>query len=394
MSERPHVLFVDDEPMIIDGLRRMLRTCRERWAMSFAASGAAALEIMRTRPCDVVVTDYRMPEMDGAALLEQVRVEFPGTVRIILSGQTNEDNLLRIMVLAHEMLSKPTTPEMLIAAVDRLLQVRMRTDDGQQTAVAYVESLPSPPHTFAELLAALDADDASARSVSTVIEKDPAAAAKVLHLANSSAYTTGHKVSDVAQAVTLLGLHTVRGLVMMHDLIRVFDADGALPSEWIDGLTTHAVETSRLARLLGAGTGWESHAFTAGLLHEVGQLVLASARPKDFRTVLDAWASGGGGLADHEEAAFEASHVQVGTSLLGLWGLPTEVIDAIARHTAAPAPGPIPDAAAAVALAHVVMEADLGAVCGPHDATHPDDDHLDAAALAAIAQWRRDRTRP
>ncbi len=285
MTQRPHVLFVDDEPMIIDGLRRMLRICRDRWTMSFAESGAAALDIMRSRPCDVVVTDYRMPEMDGAALLEQVRTEFPSMVRVILSGQTNESNLLRIMVLAHEMLSKPTTPEALIAVIERLLEARLRTGSGQQNAVAFVESLPSPPHTFAELLAALEAEEASAQSVSVVIEKDPAATAKVLHVVNSSAYTAGHKVSDVAQAVTLLGLHTVRGLVMMHDLIRVFDTGGALPPTWIERLTTHAVETSRLARLLGAGTDWQSHAFTAGLLHEVGQLVLASARPAVFRKV-------------------------------------------------------------------------------------------------------------
>lgn len=391
MTQRPHVLFVDDEPMIIDGLRRMLRICRDRWTMSFAESGAAALDIMRTRPCDVVVTDYRMPEMDGAALLEQVRIEFPGMVRVILSGQTNESNLLRIMVLAHEMLSKPTTPEVLIDVIDRLLDARMRTGSGQQSAVAFVESLPSPPHTFVELLAALDEEDASAQSVSAVIAQDPAAAAKVLHLVNSSAYTAGHKVSDVAQAVTLLGLHTVRGLVMMHDLIRVFDAAGALPTTWIDALTTHAVETSRLARLLSTGTDWQSHAFTAGLLHEVGQLVLASARPADFRTALDDWESGDRELGTYEQARFDASHAQVGVGLLSLWGLPTAVIDAVGGHTTVPAPGAATDPASAVSLAHLITEADLGPVCGPHTGSPFDENGLDEAARAAISRWRRDR---
>ncbi|MDQ0365085.1 HDOD domain-containing protein [Catenuloplanes indicus] len=387
------MLFVDDEPMIIDGLRRMLRICRDRWTMSFAESGAAALDIMRSRPCDVVVTDYRMPEMDGAALLEQVRTEFPSMVRVILSGQTNESNLLRIMVLAHEMLSKPTTPEALIAVIERLLEARLRTGSGQQNAVAFVESLPSPPHTFAELLAALEAEEASAQSVSVVIEKDPAATAKVLHVVNSSAYTAGHKVSDVAQAVTLLGLHTVRGLVMMHDLIRVFDTGGALPPTWIERLTTHAVETSRLARLLGAGTDWQSHAFTAGLLHEVGQLVLASARPAVFRKVFDDWRSGGGGLDSYEHAAFDTSHLPVGVSLLGLWGLPTAVIDAVAGHTTAPVSGSPMDPASVVSLAHHITEADLEPVCGPHDAAAIDENLLDDDVRVAISRWRRERAR-
>jgi HD-like signal output (HDOD) protein/CheY-like chemotaxis protein len=390
VTYRPHVLFVDDEPMIIEGLGRMLRPCRRRWDLSFAEGGDAALAVLRDRPCDVVVTDYRMPGMDGAALLERIRTDYPGTARVILSGQTNEDNLLRIMVLAHEMLSKPTTPEELIGTIERLLEVRLSTEG----AVAFVESLPSPPHTLMNILSALDTADVSADSVGAVIERDPAVTAKVLHLVNSSAYTAGRNVSDVGQAVALLGLHTVRGLVLMHDLIHVFDADAVLPADWIDGLTRHAIETSRVARLLGAGTDWQSHAFTAGLLHEVGQLVLASARPADFRRALDGWRSGDGPLESREQEIFEVSHVQVGTGLLGRWGLPAAVISAVAGHTAPP--GPLTGPVAAVALAHRVVEARLGAACGPcagddlPDETMLDESGLDETARDAISRWRRD----
>ncbi|MFI5844626.1 HDOD domain-containing protein [Catenuloplanes sp. NPDC051500] len=386
MTDRPHVLFVDDEPMIIEGLGRMLRPCRRRWDLSFAESGEAALAVLRDKPCDVVVTDYRMPGMDGAALLERVRVDHPGTARVILSGQTNEDNLLRIMVLAHEMLSKPTTPEELIGTIERLLEVRVTTDG----AVAFVDSLPSPPRTLLEILSTLDSADVSADKVAAVIERDPAVTAKVLHLVNSSAYTAGRNVSDVGQAVALLGLHTVRGLIMMHDLIRVFDKDVALPADWIDGLTRHAIETSRLARLLGAGTDWQSHAFTAGLLHEVGQLVLASARPADFRRALDGWRAGNDPLERREQEIFEVSHIQVGTGLLGRWGLPAAVISSVARHTAPRSDLTGPDAA--VALAHRVVEARLGAACGPCADDVLDEAALDQPTRDAISRWERDLT--
>ena len=110
MTARPHILFVDDEPMILGGLRRMLRPSRDRWDMSFVDSGEAALAVLRAQPCDVIVSDFRMPGMNGAQLLELVRRDHPGTARVILSGHANQESMLSIMVLAHEFLTKPTTP--------------------------------------------------------------------------------------------------------------------------------------------------------------------------------------------------------------------------------------------------------------------------------------------
>jgi HD-like signal output (HDOD) protein/ActR/RegA family two-component response regulator len=401
VTDRPHVLFVDDEPRILGALRRMLRTHRDRWDMSFAEGGAAALATMQSRPCDVIVSDYRMPGMDGAQLLETVRREYPGTARVILSGQTNEDNVLKIMVLAHEFLTKPSTPDEVAATVERLLGTRVPPSGaGQRQDVALVEALPSPPQTLMDLVAALDAEDASTESVGTVVERDPAATAKILHLVNSSAYTTGRKVSDVGQAVALLGLDTVRGLVLTHDLIRTFDIGGGMPAEWIDGLTLHSVETSRLARMLGADTDWQSHAFTGGLLHEVGQLVLASSRPADFHRVLAAWRDGGAEpdaapLHVHEAAVFDVSHIDAGARLIGLWGLPAVIIEAIAGHATTEPPDAAVDPASAVALAHLAVEADLGAVCGPcgDPGAVLDVDRLDERSRAAVSRWRRERLR-
>lgn len=388
MSERPYLIFVDDEPRILDGLRRMMRVHRHRWDMAFAGSAEEALATLCSRRCDVIITDYRMPGMDGAQLLDRVRSDHPGTARVILSGQTNEDNLLKIMVLAHEFLTKPTTPEQLVFAIERLLGVRMTAAGGRRPRLALSESLPSAPNTLLELTEALDAEGASAQSVGSVIERDPAATAKVLQLVNSSAYTAGRTVSNVAQAVDLLGLHAVRGLVLMHDLIRTFDADGALPAEWIEVLTVHSVETSRLTRLLSGEAPWQSHAFAAGLLHEVGQLVLASSRPGEFREVLGSWRAGDGPLCGYEAEVFDVSHVDVGASLLALWGLPTAVVDAVGGHTTTPPPAPVTDPSSAVALAHLIVEAELGPACGPCRGAAFDEGGLDEHTRGSISRWR------
>jgi HD-like signal output (HDOD) protein/CheY-like chemotaxis protein len=384
----------------------MLRTHRDRWDMSFAEGGAAALATLHTKPCDVIISDFRMPGMDGAELLERVRDEYPGTARVILSGQTNEENLLRIIVLAHQFLTKPSTPEQIVETVERLIGVHATsTDEETRRDVTAIESLPSAPNTLIELVEALESDVGSAQSVGAVIERDPAAAAKVLHLVNSSAYSLGRQVSSVGQAVALLGMNTVRGLVLMHDLIRTFDVAGHLPAEWIHGLTLHSVETSRLARQLAADAAWESHAFMAGLLHEVGQLVLASSRPAAYRDVLATWRavrddtgesvmSEDGTLDVAELAAFEVCHGDVGADLLGLWGLPVPVVEAVSGHAAGTAITAATDASSAVALAHLMVEAELGPVCGRYDDTSPlDEDQLDEAARAAITRWRRELSR-
>jgi HD-like signal output (HDOD) protein/ActR/RegA family two-component response regulator len=387
MTQRPHILFVDDEPNILGGLRRMLRSRRGDWEMSFAGGGAEALEIVRAQHCDVVVSDYRMPGMDGAALLTRVRDESPRTARVILSGQTNEENLLGIMLLAHEMLTKPSTPDQLTATIERLISVGA----GHDPAIA--EFLPSPPNTLVELVEALDDHDASAQSVSRVIERDPAATAKVLHLVNSSAYSAGRRIGNVGQAVALLGLDTVRGLVLMHDLIRSFDVGADLPPDWLDSFTRHCVETSRLARTLAGGADWQSYAFTAGLLHEVGQLMQAASRPVEFRRVLTAWQEAVDGEAENlllstfERAVFDTSHVEAGVSLLALWGLPTPVIDAVAGHAVTEPPTVVDDPTSAVRLACLVVESELGRACGP--VIQLDETNWDARVTDAVSQWRR-----
>jgi HD-like signal output (HDOD) protein len=228
---------------------------------------------------------------------------------------------------------------------------------------------------------------------------------------NSSAYSIGRRVSDVTQAITLLGLPTVRGLVLMHDLVVAFRADMGLSSAWIDGLTLHSVETSRLSGLLAAGTDWQSQAITAGLLHEVGQLVQASSEPVGFSQVIAAWHDASGTAAAGNDAAgndaagndaedvslrafevpaFGVSHVEAGANLLSLWGLPTPVVHAVASHAGRPASAPADDLCSTVAIAHRAVEAEIGLVCGP--VAGEVEAEWDERTREVVNRWRRERS--
>ncbi|GLY92947.1 HDOD domain-containing protein [Actinoplanes sp. NBRC 103695] len=374
MTGKPHVVFVDDEPRILDGLRRMLRREGARWDMSFAAGGAEALALMESRGCNVVVSDFRMPNMDGGQLLSKVQTLYPATARVILSGQTGEKDVLRVISLAHQFLTKPAARDQLVQTVDRLIAAQAASgDESARRDVSMVDSLPSPPGLVVQLISALNEEDPSPESVGAIIEQDPAAAAKVLHLVNSSASMVSNVVSDVVQAVVMLGTHTVRGLVLMHAVVRGLDPGGVLSTTWIQEVTDHSVHTSRLARQLAGAAPWADAAFTAGLLHEVGQLVLASSRPESYPDVLRSWRDKSApgtedgpnpALDDVERAGCGTCHSEAGANLLTLWGLTPAVVDAVARHAGLEASPTVVDPSSAVALAHHVVEAELGPICG------------------------------
>lgn len=388
---QPHVLFVDDEPRMLSGLRRMLVGQREHWRMSFANSAHKALDVLSADSCDVIVTDYRMPEMDGGELLRLVREQYPSTARVIFSGQTDESSLLNVVLLAHRLLSKPCQAEEIISAIERVLALRaVLSDENIKREIVGLESLPSPPTTLIELFQVLESENASVAAVASVIERDPAATAKVLQVVNSVSSGMKIRVTDLRQAISLLGMRNVRALVLMHDLIGTFDTQKLVSPEWASQLTRHCIQTSRLARRLAGDAPWADHAFIAGLLLEVGQLVLASCRPDAFTACLDAWHESEGSLSDAELAILNINHARIGAYLLHLWGLPLDVVEAVASHgmpveTLCPT-----DVASTVALAHALVEDLFGPICGDaYRGQNAVKAQTDPETLRRIAVWRR-----
>ncbi len=392
MSERPHILFVDDEPAMLSGLRRSLRGQRDRWDLSFANGGEEALGILEKQRCDVVVSDFRMPGIDGADLLQIVRKRYPGTARLILSGHTDETDLLRVILLAHQFVHKPCREDDLVAAIERVLGLRSTLANADvRREVSGIEFLPSPPSALRDLLTVLESEDATPKTIAQSLNRDPATTAKILQLVNSASSGLSHRVSDMTQAVSLLGLRNVRALVLLHDLIRDFSPPITTRVDWVGELTRHAVETSRLARVLSNGAPWTEDAFAAGLLLDIGQLVLASCRPDAFSVNYNAWLDGDGPLSEIEERTFGVDHAAAGAYLLGLWALPFPVIEAVAAHSHPPVL-PVPDDVVPTALlAHRIVERELGAVCSHReDGPVLDESALPPATRDRIQRWRAD----
>lgn len=330
------VLFVDDEPNVLQGLRRMLRPQRDEWDMGFASSGAAALAAMRESPYDVIVCDMRMPGMDGAQVLAAVRDQFPGTTRIVLSGQSDDESVLRTVGPAHQFLSKPCDPSALRDAIARAQSLRrLLKSESLLSLVGRIDALPPLPRVYTELVEILESPGSSAKEVAYVVSKDVGMAAKILQLVNSAFFGLPRRVTNMTMAVSYLGNETIRSLVLTAN---VFSQLGQRRLEWfpMEALWDHCIlvgaVASRACAIHQTERSLADDAMLAGSLHDVGRLVLAVADGTAYQEAMALAAREGLSAGDAEARVLGATHAEAGAYLLGLWGLPDPVVEAVAYH--------------------------------------------------------------
>ncbi len=312
-----YVMFVDDESRVRDGIARMIYGLDLDWEVEFAADGQSALDKLARRPADVVVSDMRMPGMDGAQLLKEVIRRTPETMRIVLSGHSDEDCVLRALGVAHRFLCKPCRPEDLVGAVDRISVLRELLGAPEvQAVMAGVPGLPAAPRLFSRLTQLLDDPTIGTHDVADIIGADPALAAKLLQVSNSAFFCRpGRAIKDIGSAVTRLGIRTLRQIALVSEVFG--NAGGGAEHEQI-----LAVAASHLARVIAQGRTEAEEAATSALLAHVGALLP--------RQVIDA-------IESRRQKAVDLSgpaHAIAGAHLLGMWGLPMGVVEAVAFHHA------------------------------------------------------------
>ena len=330
------ILFVDDEPKLLNGLKRMLSPDGDRWAMEFASSGAEALKMLAASKFDVIVADMRMPGMDGAELLKRVARLYPEMVRMILSGTWEQDLRMQAAMVAHQYLSKPCDAELLKATLDRAFALReVLVEPALRALISGTTSLPSAPTIYREVVRMLQAPEASAHQIGTLLSRDMGMAAKVLQLVNSAFFGLQRHITSAEDAVMFLGIDTVKALALSVSAFSSFDAS-ACPGFSIEGAQQHGTRVASIAKDIAKSQQVSKAAlddtFVAGLLHDVGQLVFVAHHPDQYDRVLKAVAAGEQTSSEAEMQVFGTTHAEVGSYLLWLWGLPDTVVEAVAFH--------------------------------------------------------------
>ncbi|MBN1515030.1 HDOD domain-containing protein [Candidatus Sumerlaeota bacterium] len=330
------VIFVDDDRNVLNGLRRMLRSMREEWEMVYASGGQQALDLLAVEPCDVVVTDMRMPGMDGGELLKRVKKEYPRAARIVLTGFTEQEATLRTVGLTHQFLSKPCDPDMLKTAIQRACALReLLADETLSRLVLQVESLPSMPQLYTRIVEELNSPDSSIKNVGRIIESDLGMASKILQLVNSAFFGMPRHISNIPQAVQLLGMETIKSLVLT---VHIFSNSTLeqLPGFSLEQMQAHSMYVGVAARQIATTESDEKRlgdaAFLAGIVHDIGKLVLASQNPEQYAQVLLAVQNEGLSYWEAEMKIIGTSHASIGAYLMSVWGLGDDIIEALAYH--------------------------------------------------------------
>ncbi len=385
--EKKNIIFVDDEKRVLDGLRRMLRPLRKKLNMYFAESGKEALELMVRQECDIIISDMRMPGMNGAELLARVKDEYPATMRIILTGQASEDSTMRTVGVAHQFLDKPCEPERLKNVITRALFIKkLMGFPALEKLVSGMGTLPSLPDVYAEMQAKLSDPESSLDEIAACVERDVAMCAKMLQLVNSAFFGHFSNVDSPAKAVQLLGLETIKALVLSLHIFQEYEGE-KLPFS-IKELWDHSLKVGELAKKIAHHeTGDEkimNASFMAGMLHDIGKLVLAAGLPVRYREAMENANENGQPLWQAETGQFKVSHAEVGGYLMGLWGLPGPVVEPIAyHHRPEKYPGEKFDSLTAVSVADFLLH--------EQDETPPEFDMTNLSRIGSVeklSDWR------
>lgn len=330
------ILFVDDEPLVLQALERMLHTMRREWSMRFAPGGAEALQIMAEQPADVIVSDMRMPGMNGAQLLNEIMRLYPKTIRFILSGFADHEMIMQCVGGTHQFLSKPCDSETLRNVVGRALGMdAWMNNDNIKALVSRMGTLPSLPTLYFEIMNQLGAPETTLDQVGVTIAQDPSMTAKMLQMVNSAFFGLRRQITDPTEAVLQLGLETIKSLVLgihvFSEFEDIVDAPFSVEKLWHHSLTT-AGTARRISQLERQELIIVEEAFTAGLLHDIGRLVLLANLPDKYVEAIHQSERKSIPLVDAEREVFGVTHAEIGGYLLGLWGLPLSLVEAAVFH--------------------------------------------------------------
>jgi HD-like signal output (HDOD) protein/CheY-like chemotaxis protein len=330
---KKRILFVDDEVGVLQGLQRMLFEMADHWDMKFVDSAEKALNELSEVEFDVIVSDMRMPNMDGATLLSHVHSEYPNVVRIILTGHSEMEATLRAMPVAHSFLTKPCKPGVLEEVVRRSceLQALLRADS-LRTLVGGVAGLPVKPEVYSALTEAIADPHVEMGHLARIVSRDVGLASKVLHLTNSSFFGYRRKFVSVEQAVAFIGIRMLRKVVLSAEVFSAFSPKQSLGGLSLDSEQKHGLACAGIARRISPDPETGEYAFLGGMLHDVGKLVLAMRSPKTMRQLIKITKPGDSAPPDTEEGIAGTSHGRIGAYLLGLWGLEYPLVEAVAYH--------------------------------------------------------------
>lgn len=330
------ILFVDDENNILEGLRRRLHSARPDWKLSFAQNAESAIAQADEIEPDVIISDMRMPGMDGAELLTLMQQKHPHSARIILSGFSEQDAVLRTVGPAHQYLAKPCDDQLLLETIDNALDLRhLLTNPDLRALVGGIDTLASPPTTYTSLVKALEDPLVGNEKLTSIVDSDIALTAEVLKLTNSAYFAIRQKVTSVSLAIRMIGIDTLKALALFTGLFRSYDGPKADASR-IMQLCHRSQQLGVLATLIAEQEKLAPEIVNVmaavGMLSHTGSLILYAFRSAEMTDIIKRVEQEDIPVYIAERDQLGAAHPEIGAYLLGLWGFPSAMVQTVAYH--------------------------------------------------------------
>ncbi|HXG47390.1 MAG TPA: HDOD domain-containing protein [Methylomirabilota bacterium] len=330
------LLLVGVEPAAFGRGDELRTALGDTWRVEAAANAARALALLGRLPVGAVVCRPRLTDGPGDQLLDTILQRHPGVHRFLLADLTDRKAVGRCLGTAHLFLAEPCDAGRLRAALDRIEKLDLLfAHEAARTLVGQMERLPSPPATYFQIVRELQSPTASVERLGGLLAQDPPAAAKLLQVANSAALGLPREVTDPADAVLCLGFETTKSLVLLAHTYSHFDRVQAGDFS-VEGWCRHSLGTARAAQAIARAEGVEpevaSECYTAGLLHDLGSLLLAANRSDQFIHARRLARAERVPVWQAEQSVFGTTHAEVGAWLALMWGLPPGLVEAVALH--------------------------------------------------------------
>ena len=326
------ILFVDDEPNILKSLYRLF--IETDYNLMTADNGEEALKKMEEASFDLVVSDMRMPNMDGFQFLSKVKELYPLTFRIILSGYTDEKMILKALQqnVAKHYVFKPWDNKSLVSLIDRIFETQEILGKSQLLEhINDLSELPTIKSSYRKIISLIE-KDADMGCICKEIENDQSLATKVLHIANSAYY--GVKTGSIRQAAAYLGLQNVKSLVLSTSVLEGLSIN--IPTKKrVESFWNHAFMTNRMLYFIYERClcrKLEDINQAAGLLHNAGIVFFLKYYRDKYLSVIENAAMNNNNALDAEMEAFHFTHQEAGGYLLNWWELPFSIVEAALYH--------------------------------------------------------------
>ena len=330
-----NILLIDDNENISSQIKQLLITIKIEGEFFYCKNGNDALSIMEQHYVNIVISDIQSQQIDGEELLDIIKNKYPSTIRIALYEEDNEmDLLLKTIVSAHKYISKPIKPEKfrtLILDAKQLYDIL--ENENLRSIINKIDKFPLLPQTYLDIEEEIKKDDFSLQRISKIVQSDIIITTRILQVINSPFFGLPQDVTDIGQAVNLLGITMIKSLILY---VQIFSSyEGNMRVEKLHReIWDHSLKVASNAKLIVSNLGVKTEtetAYVTGLLHDIGKIIVINNEDYIYE-ILELMKLKNIEYNDAEKEVLGTTHAEIGAYLLSLWGLPKIIIDSVLNH--------------------------------------------------------------